>query len=153
MKHLRSAVLVAVLMLLVMVAGVLMISSDAAATDPSPMTVSDVKLVDLAEGDRFYSTDNRLRLFAPEWGIADIYVTAALSETDQLVVTVQHSPDGSNAWVDTANVYTYTAATAPAASHVRVPIYGQALGLNMDISGTVYYTPTVYVVLKQTAGE
>ena len=153
MKHVRNLVLGVVFLALLAIVGLVLVMPDVQATDPSPMTVTDSKLVDLAEGDRFFSTDNRLRMFPGDYGVADIYLTAVLSETDQLVVTVQHSPDGSNAWVSTSNVYTFTAATAPAAQHVRVPVYGQALGLYMDIDGSVYYTPTVYVVLKNNAGE
>lgn len=123
------------------------------AADPTPQTINDVQLVELATGARGYDSDFRVRAFSGWYGVTDLYLTAALSETDQLVMTVQHSPDGTNAWVDTSSVYIFTAATAPAFQHVQVANYGQSLAVYMDISGTVRYTPTIYAVMKNNAGR
>ena len=146
----RTISLIVVVALLVL--GAVLLAATAFATDPAPQTVVDSELVNLATRGQGFTSDYRLETNARWYGVADIYLTAALSETDLLTLTVQHSPDGTHAWVGT-NVYTFTTAAAPDVQHVRVPIYGLALGVHMDISGSVRHTPTVYVVLKNSAGE
>lgn len=147
---------VAVLAMVAMVALLLVGSPESAlATDPDAQSVSDVKLFDVADGSVAYgdaSSGSVIKLFPNEFGVVDIYLTAALSETGESLITVVHSPDGSNAWVAYASgVYTFTAATAPAFQHVRVPVYGQALGFQLTIDGEDT-TPEIYVVAKNNGG-
>lgn len=140
----------ALVIVLVLLAAVLVITVN--ATDPSPQSVDGVKLYDVAINGRAYGDDARITFYPNEWGIVDLYFTAALSETGVSLLDVQHSPDGTNAWVSYGSIYTYTAATAPAFTHVRIPVYGQAIGIYMTIDGEDT-TPEIYAVAKDTAGQ
>jgi len=152
MTKIRKVLPFLALVLVLALLGAVLVST-VSATDPSPQSVDGVRLYDVAVGDREYTDDTVLKVFPNQYGVVDVYFTAALSETGVTTMTIQHSPDGTNAWVDYAtSVYTFTSSTAPDFVHVRLPVYGQALGFEFDLDGE-NTTPEIYIVAKDNAGQ
>lgn len=148
-------------MVVVLFAIVVLSASIVLAADPSPQSVSDIEVDRLSAGERGYIGAFRFTGIAPPLGVADVYVSVAVTGTqsaDVITVTLQHSPDGAGSWVNTDLTngqfeFVHNAGVESAASFIRVPVYGQAIAANVTVSGTVRYTPTIIVVYKDNAGQ
>jgi len=142
---LLAVVAVAVMAVLLLLAGPGAIP--ALATDPEPQSVVALKTVVLEDGTAIYAADHDTDwTLSRYYGVADVFVTMEMTATDKITATIEHSPDGATWYSGTA----FTAVTTSTTEYalVQTALYGEYLRLGFELSGTVGYTPTVKVTLK-----
>lgn len=142
----RLALLMCIVLLLAAAIGVGM-AVPAQATDPMPQSVVAGKTVILDGGATAYAAaHNSDYVVSRYYGVADIFVSIAMTSTDSITATIQHSPDGAT-WYNGASFTAVTTSTS-AYAMTRTALYGEYMRVTFALSGTVGYTPTVKATLK-----
>ena len=152
-----ASVVVLVLVALAAVAFFALTPGSVVLADPVAQTVSESRTVILADGTSSYTgdyDDTRVVGIVEHYGVIDMYASAVLTETDQVLFELYHGPcdDSAPEWVKHSTWMTETDTTATP-QHMRVASYGNCVKVRMDLStASIIYTPTVVLVLKNNAG-
>ena len=102
------------------------------------------------DGTTAYSADHNSDSEVARTGIADIFVSADVSTTANLVPTIQHSPEGGT-WVNGLLFTTITADTTNF-SMERTTLFGEYLRVFWNMTGTLGYTPTLKITFHEGCG-
>lgn len=129
----------------------------AQATDPSPQTISgspkNVTLYGVISSTTGANgTGQSITQSGVTYGIADCYSNADFtspSSGDTVTVTLQHGPALSGNYVSHT---AFATQTADGAKFIEVPLYGNYIRANVDISATAALTLGVTCVYKNNAG-